>query len=93
MRHLREMIDGLKGENQRLKSSFEKLKRKVKSYKEEKGAEEATAKVEQSVEKIVKTTNSVHTNTVTTESQLAKPKINLKIVTPGPKASNLQMSA
>ena len=93
MRHLREMIEGLKGENQRLKSSFEKLKRKVKSYKEEKGAEEAYAKVEQSVEKIVKTTNSVHTNTVTTESQLAKPKINLKIVTPGPKASNLQMSA
>jgi len=90
---MREMIEGLKGENQRLKSSFEKLKRKVKSYKEEKGAEEATEKVEQSVEKMVKTTNSVHTNTVTTESQLAKPKINLKIATPGPKASNLQMSA
>ena len=93
MRHLREMIEGLKGENQRLKSSFEKLKRKVKSYKEEKGGEEATAKVEKSLEKMVKTTNSVHTNTVTAESQLAKPKINLKIVTPGPKASNLQTSA
>ena len=93
MRHLREMIEGLKGENQRLKSSFEKLKRKVKSYKEEKGAEEATAKVEKSLEKMVKTTNSVHTNTVSADSQLAKPKINLKIATIGPKASNLQMSA
>ena len=53
MRQLREQVEGLGMENQRLKQGFEKLKKKFKSYKHEKEMHEVEDERDRIREKLI----------------------------------------
>ena len=105
MRQLREQVDGLGLENQRLKLGFEKLKKKFKSYKHEQEMHEVEDERDRIKEKLIVAEKNIEEsakkqkmkNMNAVQAIIAGPpqikeKVNLKIATPGSKANNLQTS-